>query len=314
MKSIQTTLFLGIFFFGTSLSFAQNPYKSLGIEIEPLTLSKGKFVEFFPNDSLVQIGSVILDTRNNSIVSFVVVDTAYSEATLEPEIIVRFLQPDPLAADYPNLSPYSYVANNPLIFTDPTGAYIVDSNGNRVDVTTTQDEDGNYVNSYAFADGTEQSVIDDFHANGGTILNAMTLTEEGRTQLGNINTADYGIGFTLSDEAPPTSLTQGETAVSYDKNNDGSFTPTGAHITVYTKGIENAQNTSFNDTRGFYNAMGTTAMIGATGAHEGVHATDPKSFTDRRDPNYNYEKAPMESTMRYTYQFLMNRMYLPKKQ
>lgn len=33
----------------------------------------------------------------------------------------RFNQIDPLADQYPHLSPYSYVANNPLIYIDPTG-------------------------------------------------------------------------------------------------------------------------------------------------------------------------------------------------
>jgi len=33
----------------------------------------------------------------------------------------RFLSVDPLASDYPEWSPYSYVHNNPLIHTDPTG-------------------------------------------------------------------------------------------------------------------------------------------------------------------------------------------------
>ena len=36
----------------------------------------------------------------------------------------RFLQIDPLAVKYPNLSPYTYVANNPLAFIDPTGMVI----------------------------------------------------------------------------------------------------------------------------------------------------------------------------------------------
>ncbi|MCL2935066.1 MAG: hypothetical protein MGG11_23285, partial [Trichodesmium sp. MAG_R03] len=89
------------------------------------------------------IGSVILDTRTNTIVSFVVVDTAYSEATLEPELTVRFLQPDPLAAAYPDLSPYSYVANNPLIFVDPTGMWIADydEDGNLIKVTAEDGDD-----------------------------------------------------------------------------------------------------------------------------------------------------------------------------
>ena len=36
----------------------------------------------------------------------------------------RFLSLDPMARSYPSLSAYSYVANNPLIFVDPTGAVI----------------------------------------------------------------------------------------------------------------------------------------------------------------------------------------------
>jgi len=195
MKHLLFSLLCLAFLLGSTQVHAQNPYKEFGIEIEPLTLSKGKYNEFFTNDSLVRIGSVILDTRNNRIARFVVVDTAYSEATLEPELTVRFLQPDPYAADYPNLSPYSYVANNPLLYTDPTGKYIVDSNGNRVEVTTTQDEDGNYINSYTFAEGTEQSVIDDFHANGGVILGAMAMTEEGRSQIGNLTSAEHSISM-----------------------------------------------------------------------------------------------------------------------
>ena len=48
--------------------------------------------------------------------------------------IARFLSLDPLAANYPSLSDYSYVACNPLVFVDPTGMavediYTVDDNG-----------------------------------------------------------------------------------------------------------------------------------------------------------------------------------------
>ena len=126
MKHNTLTLTLLACFLGNLGLQAQNPYKSLGVEMETLTLSKGKFVEFFPNDSLVQIGSVILDTRNNRIASFVKVDTAYSEATLEPELTVRFLQPDPYAAKYPSVSPYVYTLNNPIRLVDPDGKAPID--------------------------------------------------------------------------------------------------------------------------------------------------------------------------------------------
>lgn len=48
----------------------------------------------------------------------------YEEFFLPPEIIARFIQVDPAAGNYPAISPYAYVANNPLIYIDPTGAYI----------------------------------------------------------------------------------------------------------------------------------------------------------------------------------------------
>lgn len=41
----------------------------------------------------------------------------------------RFLQIDPLAKKYPSLSPYNYVANNPLKYIDPDGKKIVYAQG-----------------------------------------------------------------------------------------------------------------------------------------------------------------------------------------
>jgi len=125
MKLKSLFLLLIVFLVGSVTVQAQNPYKEFGIEVKPLTLSNGKYIEFFTNDSLVRIGSIILDTRNNRISSFVQRDTMYSEANLEPEVSSRFLSLDPHAASYPDLSPYTYAANNPLYYTDPDGRDIV---------------------------------------------------------------------------------------------------------------------------------------------------------------------------------------------
>jgi len=296
---------------------AQNSYKEFGIEVEPLTFSKGKYNEFFTNDSLVRIGSIILDTHNNRMSSFVVVDISYSEATLEPEVSSRFLSPDPYAADYPNLSPYSYVANNPLLYTDPTGKYIVDSNGNRVEVTTIQDEDGNYVNNYTFADGTEQSVIDDFNANGGVILGAMAMTDEGRTQLGNLIDAEHSIGLTLSDETKifredgQTRIRYGVTSSVLTEQPDGTFTTGHTDITVYkgtAQTIAGQPNPLSGDT-GHRQQSGVLGIIGQTGTHEAVHATNPLNITQRgqnqfKGTNHNLETVPNAAGLRYTRQFL----------
>jgi RHS repeat-associated protein len=44
----------------------------------------------------------------------------------------RFLSVDPMADQYPGISPYSYALNNPLIFVDPTGEYLVAASGRYV--------------------------------------------------------------------------------------------------------------------------------------------------------------------------------------
>ena len=42
-------------------------------------------------------------------------------ARFHDAILCRFTTPDPLAEKYPDLSPYSHCANNPLTYVDPTG-------------------------------------------------------------------------------------------------------------------------------------------------------------------------------------------------
>jgi RHS repeat-associated protein len=48
----------------------------------------------------------------------------YRGARFYDSDIARFLSLDPLAADYPSLSDYSYVAGNPVRYIDGTGKYI----------------------------------------------------------------------------------------------------------------------------------------------------------------------------------------------
>jgi len=98
-----------------------NPYKSLGKKAEILTLSDGLYQEFFDTDSIEIIGSAILNTNTMQVVGFVEYDTLYSEATLEPEVVSRWLSPDPLAVKYPEMSPYHFVKNDPIIYIDPDG-------------------------------------------------------------------------------------------------------------------------------------------------------------------------------------------------
>jgi len=60
-------------------TLAQQPFEEYGYKVKVSTLSKGKYNEFFDRDTLVEIGSVVLNTLNGQLVYFVTYDTASSE-------------------------------------------------------------------------------------------------------------------------------------------------------------------------------------------------------------------------------------------
>ncbi len=123
-------LFLVILFFSFIFNLqAQNPFSSLGVkdsEVPILSISKGKYEEIIPNDTLIKIGSVVVNTITGKIEYFVQIDTVRSESNLEPQIVSKWLSPDPVFKAYE--SPYVGMGNNPIWFCDPDGADIIPTN------------------------------------------------------------------------------------------------------------------------------------------------------------------------------------------
>ena len=149
-------------------------FKENGFNKAPLTLSKGEFNEFFTNEEVVQIGTVLLNTKTNKIVAFLDEDTTM--LSYQAESSSRWLSPDPLAEKYPSVSPYVYCANNPLKYIDPNGmdiwnmntygyfTRIEDKTQDRFNIVnnegkTIQDKDGND-RSISFKYGTVQNVTE----------------------------------------------------------------------------------------------------------------------------------------------------------
>jgi hypothetical protein len=118
MKKLLSVFAL-LIFWGTS--FAQQPFEEYGYKVKMATLSKGKYNEFFDQDTVVQIGSVFINRMTGKIRYFVMYDTVYHEFDLKPELISRWTSPDPLADHFYNESPYNFVHNNPIRYTDPSG-------------------------------------------------------------------------------------------------------------------------------------------------------------------------------------------------
>ena len=101
---------------------AANPFAKFGYKAKVATLSKGKYLEVHDLDSIVTIGSVLFHVDRKEIVGFIEPDTINGEyARPVGDIASRWLSPDPLAEEFPSWSPYTFVFNSPLKFTDPTG-------------------------------------------------------------------------------------------------------------------------------------------------------------------------------------------------
>ncbi len=115
---------VALMFCTVSSSLAQNPYKSLGIpdeDVKILTLSDGRYDEIQEWQEFERVGSAIINMRTMKISHFVDRDTMRSEATFEPEIVSRWLSPDPIARQFPELTPYQFGSNNPIWNIDLEG-------------------------------------------------------------------------------------------------------------------------------------------------------------------------------------------------
>lgn len=91
------------------------------------TVSSGMFEEVHEPKDFEQYGRAIFNTQTNTITQFVTADSLYNNYPIDP--VVSAWQIDPLAHEFPSMSPYSAFANNPIIFIDPDGRKVVFAEG-----------------------------------------------------------------------------------------------------------------------------------------------------------------------------------------
>lgn len=102
---------------------AQQPFLKYGVTVKVATLSNGRFQEFFTNDSLRRIGSVVYDTRLHRVAYLLPPDSLVGHA--KPDITSRWISPDPLAEKDNFISPYAFARDNAIRYNDPDGREVV---------------------------------------------------------------------------------------------------------------------------------------------------------------------------------------------
>jgi RHS repeat-associated protein len=304
---------------------AQNPYESLGVPMpkgKMLTVSNGRFLEHFPNDTLTPIGSAMFNTVTGEVVQFLTRDTMYAEYNLEPELVSRWLSPDPLAEKYMQWSPYNYTLNNPVRFIDPDGQDVKPVNLNNEHQKALyqfmQTKEGwNFVSQFAkkgetlkfdFGDGSKPFDIT-FQADGSRSKDLLVVSTfdwsasasgygvaEGATQ---VYEGKENYDKTLSNADEKTDLSKGVTMVmqvASNKNADAAINVFGHEAFVHG----DAANAKMKQIEASGLKPGTKAyieavkkVVDAAGDHKKLSedgVTKYKTFSEQRDKiqNTNY--------------------------
>ncbi len=269
---------------------AQQPFLKYGLKVKVATLSNGRFQEFFTNDSLRRIGSVVYDTRLRRIAYLLPPDSLIGHA--KPDITSRWMSPDALSEKFMYVSPYVFVENNPIRYMDPDGRELVDPSGKHVQVTYRKD------GTLGFS-GNATSAI-------RTIANSMNTTKDGRSQLHNLTGSSVKVKLNLDNKIVEmvTTYINGETIQgnsnakdNYGKivNSDGTYGIKEASITVHKGSIEK------NITEGSGSKLEGLTMeqaIGAVASHEAVHGTDKGEINKDLKYEQNHGGNPRPASQR----------------
>lgn len=105
---------------------AGNPFAKYGYYPKVATLSRGKYLEFHDKDSIVIIGSVKYNTKQQKVIEVLDIDLSDPDAQPIGDTHGRWMSPDPLSEEFSSWSPYNYAVDNPLRFTDPDGREATD--------------------------------------------------------------------------------------------------------------------------------------------------------------------------------------------
>lgn len=253
----------------TMISIAQNPFSKFGYNIPTVTSSKGEYEEFHDLSDIVEIGSVKYNVRTKEIVGFL--DKHELEA--EVSVLTTAMSIDPHCEKYYWISPYAYCLNNPIKLTDPTGMFVVGTDGKPV--------------IFDKANGWSKNASSDVQKIG----NAMMATPDGNKVFNDMQATDYGVTLNYKEGYHPSEKDKrGETKININAETneiisaevnlfDGALQD---NVNLYhdiDNGVKTINNPSERADMLMKQVPTLTERIGQVGAHEVTHATDRNAMS-----------------------------------
>jgi|GEM_PF-2260296 len=116
--------------FAFTVQSQYNPYGIFGYESSVTYETSIKEYLYILNfDTTSNTFAIALNFEEGQVLFLDQNDSIIDQVKIEPNQLYSWLSVDPLAADYPSLSPYVFVANNPINAIDPDGRKIIFVNG-----------------------------------------------------------------------------------------------------------------------------------------------------------------------------------------
>jgi hypothetical protein len=193
------------------------------------------------------------------IVSFISKDSLKKIGEIEQSMTTRFLTIDPMARKYPEMNPYGYCANNPILFKDPNGEeiwiYYDDKEGNQQKLQYTAGME--YQGDNAFVTSTVN------------YLNTMNDVEAGANVLSSLINSDNTFDFSNTASSGGDRTFQLDYRSNYKYKEGGAVIHAAAFMNTDIEDVQNVESAAHELFHGYQreNGQNPATINGEVGAY-----------------------------------------------